>query len=86
MTDPSVLDAQRATLTRRQADQVWDRLSDRYAAESSGQVTLVVRDVLVPSVLLQRDLPALRDNPKVTSLKLVDPATGEQRVLPRGEF
>ncbi len=73
-------------LTRREADRVWDRLTARYAAEASGQVTLTVHDVLVPSVLLQRDLPALRRNLKVTSLRLVDPTTGEERVLQRGEF
>lgn len=86
MTDPSMFDAQHSKLTRREADRVWDRLSARYATQASGQVTLTVHDVLVPSVLLQRDLPVLRRNSKVTSLRLVDPTTGEERVLQRGEF
>jgi hypothetical protein len=81
-----IFDGQRSTLSRREADLVWDRLTARYAADASGQVTLTVHDVLVPSVLLQRDLPALRRNLKVTSLRLVDPTTGEERVLQRGEF
>jgi hypothetical protein len=83
---PEIFDGQNATLTRRQADLIWDRLSARYAAEASGQVTIHVHDVLVPSVLLQRDIPALRANPAVTSLRFVDPTTGEERVLQRGEF
>lgn len=86
MTDPAMFDAQQSRLTRREADRIWDRLSARYAAEASGEVTITVHDVLVPSVLLQRNLPALRRNLKVTSLRLVDPTTGEERVLRRGEF
>ena len=74
MSDPAIFDAPtHPALTRREADQVWDRLAARYAAEASGDVTLTVHDVLVTSVLLQRNLPALRRNPKVTSLRLVDP-------------
>lgn len=83
---PEIFDAQQSRLTRRQADQIWDRLSARYAAQASGQVTLTAHDVLVPSVFLQRDLPALRKNAKVTSLRIVDPTTGEERILQRGEF
>jgi hypothetical protein len=83
---PEVFDARESRLTRREADRVWDRLAARYAAGASGEVTLTVHDVLVTSVLLQRDLPALRANPAVTSLRLIDPVTGEQRVLRRGEF
>ncbi|WP_375500251.1 hypothetical protein [uncultured Jatrophihabitans sp.] len=83
---PEIFDGQRSTLTRRQADLIWDRMSARYAAQASGQVTLHAHDVLVPSVFLQRDLPALRANPQVTSLRIVDPVTGDERVLERGEF
>lgn len=83
---PEIFDAQTAGLTRRQADLIWDRLSARYAAAASGEVTIHVHDVLVPSVLLQRDIPALRANPAVTSLRFVDPTTGEEQVLRRGEF
>ena len=83
---PEIFDAQSSELTRRQADQIWDRLSARYAAEASGEVTIRVHDVLVNSVLLQRDIPALRSNPAVTSLRFVDPTTGEEQVLRRGEF
>jgi hypothetical protein len=83
---PEIFDGQRSELTRRQADLIWDRLSARYAAAASGQVTLMAHDVLIPSVFLQRDLPALRANPAVTSLRIVDPATNEERILLRGEF
>lgn len=83
---PEIFDGQQSTLTRRQADLVWDRITARYAAQASGQVTLYAGDVLVPSVFLQRDLPALRDNANVTSLRIVDPSTGDEQVLLRGEF
>ena len=88
MTDvgPEIFDAQGSELTRREADQLWDLLSARYAAQASGEVTITVHDVLVPSVLLQRDIPALRANPAVTSLRFVDPTTGEEQILRRGEF
>lgn len=83
---PEIFDAQRSQLTRRQADQVWEQMSARYAAQASGQVTLTAHDVLIPSVFLQRDLPALRANRNVTSLRIVDPTTGEERILARGQF
>jgi hypothetical protein len=83
---PEIFDAQQSDLTRREADLIWDQMSRRYAAQASGVVTLFAHEVLVPSVFLQRDLPALRDNPNVTALRIVDPVTNEERVLPRGEF
>lgn len=83
---PEVFDAESSQLTRRQADLLWDRVAQRYAEQASGEVTVTAHDVLVPSVLLQRDLPTLRANPAVTALRIVDPVTGEQRVLRRGEF
>ncbi len=83
---PEIFDGRQSPLTRRQADLIWDRMSARYAAQASGQVTLYAADVLVPSVFLQRDLPALRANPHVTGLRIVDPSTGQERVLARGEF
>jgi hypothetical protein len=83
---PEIFDAQRSPLTRREADLVWDQLARRYAAQASGEVTLYAHDVIVPSVFLQRDLPALRDNPNVTALRIVDPVTEQEQVLPRGEF
>ena len=83
---PEIFDAELSTLTRRQADQIWDQIGARYAAQASGQVTLHAHDVLVTSVFLQRDLPALRANPKVTSLRIVDPSTGQKQVLHQGEF
>jgi hypothetical protein len=83
---PEIFDAQQSELTRREADLVWEQLSRRYAEQASGQVTLFAHDVMVPSVFLQRDLPALRANPKVTALRIVDPVTKQERVLQRGEF
>lgn len=83
---PEIFDAQRSELTRREADLIWDQLSHRYAAQASGEVTLYAHDVIVPSVFLQRDLPALRDNPNVTALRIVDPVTKQEHVLHRGEF
>lgn len=83
---PELFDAQQTRVTRRQADDVWDRMQARYAAEASGQVTLYAHDVMVPSTFLQRDLPALRANPRVTSLRIVDPVTHDERILYRGEF
>lgn len=82
----SVFDGNQSTLTRRNADLVWNRLAERYAAEASGEVTLYVHEVMVTSVLLRYDIPALRRNPNVTSIRLVDPETNEARVLRRGEF
>ena len=88
MTEPTeaIFDGQDSRLTRRQADEIWDSLQARYAAAASGEVTLHARDVYVHSVFLERDLPALRANPAVTALRLVDPVTGEQVLLARGEF
>jgi hypothetical protein len=83
---PEIFDAQQSPLTRREADLVWDRVAHRYAQQASGEVTLYAHDVIVPSVFLQRDLPALRDNLNVTALRIVDPATKQERVLHRGEF
>jgi len=83
---PEIFDAQQSPLTRREADLVWEQMSGRYAAQASGEVTLYAHDVIVPSVFLQRDLPALRDNPSVTALRIVDPVTKQERVLHRGEF
>jgi len=83
---PEIFDAQRSPLSRREADLVWERLAHRYAQQASGEVTLYAHDVIVPSVFLQRDLPALRDNPNVTALRIVDPVTHQEQVLRRGEF
>ena len=83
---PAIFDAQQTELTRREADLIWDQLSRRYAKEASGEVTLVAHDVIVPSVFLQRDLPALRDNPNVTALRIVDPVTKQEQVLYPGEY
>ena len=71
---PEIFDGQQSTLTRRQADRLWDRMSARYAEQASGQVTLFAHDVVV------------RANAAVTSLRIVDPATGEEHILARGDF
>jgi hypothetical protein len=87
MSEPKGLfDGQSATVTRREADEIMETLARRYAAAASGIVTLYAHQVLTTSVFMLRDLPALRENPNVTGIKLVDPATHEERVLPRGQF
>jgi hypothetical protein len=81
-----VHDGQRTTVTRKEADEIMERLARRFAEGASGMVTLFAHDVLTTSVFLQRDLPAIRANPNVTAIKIVDPVTHEERVLQRGEF
>jgi hypothetical protein len=87
MTEPNaIFDGQNATVTRREADEIMETLARRYAEQASGLVTLYASDVLTTSVFMRRDLPALRDNPNVTGIKIVDPVTHDERILPRGQF
>jgi hypothetical protein len=77
-------------LTPRQADQVWQRLSSRYAEDASGDVTAYLHQApgakpLSQRIFMTRELPALRNNPNVTGLRIIDP-TGETRYLPKGKF
>lgn len=60
----------------------WQEASRRYAASTSGEVRAVVGESLRPgSVWEEVELPALRKNPDVTRVTVIDPATGAERVI-----
>lgn len=60
-----------------QRDQLWGKLSERYADGATGQATAWVHEPRPTSVWLQRELGALKANPAVTGVRQVDPITGE---------
>jgi hypothetical protein len=60
----------------------WKRASLLYARGASGEVRVVLgEDVRTRSVWETIELPALRENPRVTKVTAIDPATGAQRVI-----
>jgi len=60
----------------------WQEASRRYAASASGEVRAVVGESLRPgSVWEEVELPALKKNPDVTRVTVIDPATGAERVI-----
>ncbi|MBW6438394.1 hypothetical protein KZ829_32185 [Actinoplanes hulinensis] len=61
-------------VTKDHADKIWGRLSERYAENASGAVTAWSHNPSEHSVWLNRELPALQSNPKVTSIDVIDPA------------
>ena len=60
-------------ITKTQADQVWGRLSERYAQTAEGETTAYAHDPWSGSVWLTKERPALETNPKVTDIKVIDP-------------
>jgi hypothetical protein len=61
-------------ISKAQADQVWGRLSERYAQTAEGEVTAYAHDPWSGSVWLTKEKPALETNPKVTDIKVIDPS------------
>jgi len=55
-------------LTPEQATQVWSRLSQRFAAEASGNVTGFVRGARPEGIFNTVEFPAPRANPNVTNV------------------
>jgi hypothetical protein len=56
-----------------QADQVWSRLSQRYAEAAEGDVTAWAHNPRPGSIWNTVERPALEQNPKVTDIKVIDP-------------
>jgi hypothetical protein len=62
--------------------QAWQNVSAQYAAGASGTVRAVIGSSLRPgNVWETAELPALMNNPKVTQIITVDPATGASKVI-----
>lgn len=60
-------------ITKGQADQVWAKLSERYAAGARGRVTAYLHNADPERVYLHDELPKLLENDKVTSIRHIDP-------------
>jgi hypothetical protein len=61
-------------VSKAQADQIWGRLSERYAQNARGDVTAWAHDPWDGSVWVRKELPALKENPNVTKINVVDPS------------
>lgn len=61
-------------VSKAQADQIWGRLSERYAENAQGDVTAWAHDPWEGSVWVQRERPALERNPNVSKINIVDPS------------
>ena len=59
-----------------QAMKIWERLSERYGQQAEGDVTAWVHNPRDGAIFTEKELPALKANPNVTSVKQVDPVTG----------
>jgi hypothetical protein len=78
-------------VSRDQADQIWRSLSSRYGESASGDTEVLLHqgnpnNPLSGRIFMTRELQALRDNPKVTSVLVRDPATGYTRAFTRDEL
>ncbi|MFI5841165.1 hypothetical protein ACIA8K_15830 [Catenuloplanes sp. NPDC051500] len=60
-------------VTMPQAQQIWETLSTRYAEGATGTVTAYVHNPRPGSVWTQHELEALRNNPHVTDIRIIDP-------------
>ena len=60
-------------VSKAQADQLWGRLSERYAQDAKGEVTAFSHDPWDGSVWVTRERPALEQNPDVTKITVIDP-------------
>lgn len=57
-------------------------LSRQFAEQASGEVRVVLGDTRRPDSIFDNvELPALRSNPNVTRITVIDPATGQESVL-----
>ncbi|WP_375500245.1 hypothetical protein [uncultured Jatrophihabitans sp.] len=56
-----------------QRDKIWGRLSERYGQNASGDVTAYVHDARPGGFWKTREVPALRENPNVTTITERDP-------------
>jgi hypothetical protein len=61
-----------APVSPAQADRIWGRLSERYAEQAAGEVTAWVYKPWDDSTWKTRELPALRRNPRVTAIRVID--------------
>jgi filamentous hemagglutinin len=62
--------------------QAWQNISAQYAAGASGSVRAVIGSNLRPgNVWETAELPALMNNPNVTQITTIDPATGASKVI-----
>ena len=60
----------------------WQNISAQYAAGASGSVRAVIGSNLRPgNVWETSELPALINNPKVTQITTIDPATGARKII-----
>ena len=66
--DDLQLFAPNSPLTPEQATQVWSRLSQRFAAEASGNATGFVHGARAEGIFNTVEFPALRINPKITNV------------------
>jgi hypothetical protein len=70
-------------ITNEQADKIWGRLSENYGRDAQGSVTAHVHNPRDGAIYTDKELPALINNPGVTSVKQIDPVTGEV-IWPKG--
>jgi hypothetical protein len=62
--------------------QAWSQISRKYAASASGEVRAVIGSTMRPgSVWEMIELPALRSNPYVSRIVLIDPLTSAESIL-----
>lgn len=62
--------------------QAWNAVSDAFAEQVSGDVRAVIGDQMRPgSIWETTELPRLKNNPNVTSITVVNPDTGEEKVI-----
>jgi hypothetical protein len=73
--DKNLFAEEGSPISNGQACAIWGRLSERYAQSASGEVTAFNHSPRPGSIWLTRELPALRNNPKVTKITVVDPVT-----------
>jgi hypothetical protein len=66
--DDKVLFEPGSPVSRKQAYDIWGRLSERYAQSAEGNVTAYSHNPDPVSVWLTRERPALENNPKVTGI------------------
>jgi hypothetical protein len=64
-------------LSEDQANKIWGRLSENYGRGAHGDVTAHVHNPRDGAIYTDRELPALQRNSQVTSVRQVDPVTGE---------
>jgi len=64
------------------ATKAWEELSREYAKNASGTVRAVIGESLRPGSLWENvELPALKQNPRVDKIIVIDPATKVERTI-----